>query len=216
MSEDDLVVIMEAPDQLSAYAIKSLLDCEGIPAVLMGERSSWDYSPGGHPEYYAKVAVSRGFLEKAQGVLQAYQSGAENVKPKPCITPRYDNRHTVRGWKYSCIFMAAVSTCIAVLMGGSGYCRWQPVTVKILIPILGFFFILIGASSSEYFKMVHPRFHPTIKFYRMGNFLFGATIMLVLAHCIGLIPFPRVAFLALSGASVAVFIRAALHKIEDN
>lgn len=71
-----LVVIHEATNSMVAGFLKSLLEAEGIPAVVMGDLSGvWD----GIAAFRPRVAVPARFAEKAKEVIVECIKKAEDI-----------------------------------------------------------------------------------------------------------------------------------------
>lgn len=76
--EDDrgLVVVHEASNSMAAGLLKSLLEAEGIPAVVMGDLAGvWDSLAPFRP----RVAVPAGYAEKAREIIVACIEKAEDI-----------------------------------------------------------------------------------------------------------------------------------------
>ncbi|MCL5104101.1 MAG: DUF2007 domain-containing protein [Armatimonadetes bacterium] len=208
-SGEELVVVYQAPDQLTAYAAKSALEAGGIPAVLMDERSTWGgYATFAHPEFYANIAVPQAFLERALSLIDVYQSAS--IEPHAEIEDQefYSKKHTVWGWKSGCVFMAVVSAALTALTWNVGFDRWQW--------ILGSGYLIGGIwSPIDFLKTAPARFHVTIKIYTAAHFPIGVALVLASGTYMHWVQCPMSLFLDLGALSTVIFSYGAILKIHS-
>lgn len=163
---EDLVVVLDAPDWASAEAAKSVLEDCGVPAVLLGQASRSVHI--GQSEY-ARVAVPRGHAGKARELLE---TGCSSVgESEETIGEPYDSRHTVAGWRATCVLMTAFAVLACLLVAGRSSAWWS-IPMALALAWTACLFV-------HYLKTAAPRFHSTARTALMACIPVGAALVLV-------------------------------------
>ncbi len=175
---DNLISVYEAPDEITANIVASLLESEGIKTTIVSSASVWgeraailDIMQRKQSRYWGDVVVAECDVQRSREVISTYQPEEESKEEKPQLN--WEKSYSHNSLRIPCVYMAFVfcATSFIIWYGDS--------LLQTCMTFCWCFFTLLYAwwiiASLKYIPQQYIRNHKAT-----GYYLFIGALLLLL------------------------------------